>query len=92
MRVTRHLNNTVESYYVWQQENKYFVLRVNSPIRKENIELCHSEAVPIPAIDSPVIDGKYVELSPQTSDITVIIVSIAAMSAVGWNYAIKKRK
>ncbi len=84
------LHNTVESYYVWQQENKCFVLRVNTDIRKENIELCHSVSVPILAIDSSIIDGQYVGLSPRTSDITVITVFIAIVSAVGWNYSLKK--
>ena len=87
-----YLNNTVESYYVWQQENKYFVLRVNTPIRKENIELCYSVSVPILANDNSIINEQCVVSSPQTSDITVIIVFIATVSAVGWNYAIKKRK
>lgn len=87
-----YLNNTVESYYVWQQENKYFVLRVNTPIRKENIELCYSVSVPILANDSSTINEQCVVSSPQTTDITVITVFITTVSAIGWNYSLKKRK
>lgn len=85
------LNNTVESYYVWQQGNKCFVLRVNTPIRKENIELCCSVSVPILANDTSTNNEQCIVSSPQTSDITVITVFITTVSAIGWNYALKMR-
>ena len=85
-----YLNNTVESYYVWQQENKCFVLRVNTPIKKENIELCCSVSVPILANDNSTINEQCVVSSPKTYDITVITVFITTVSAIGWNYSSKK--
>ena len=44
------------------------------------------------ANDISVINEQYIVSAPQTSDITVITVFIATVSAIGWNYSLKKRK
>lgn len=44
------------------------------------------------ANDISEINEQCIVSAPQTSDITVITVFIATVSAIGWNYSLKKRK
>ena len=74
----------VESYYVWQQENKYFILRVGTAIDEKNIALCDAEAVPLPSAGVPV------DKAAETYDSAVFAAIAAAVSAVGWLYSGKK--
>lgn len=79
----------VESYYVWQQENKHFVLRVGTAIDEKNIELCDAEAVPLPPADESAIGVPYVVKAAETYDSAVFTAISAVISVGGWLYSQK---
>ncbi len=60
-----------ESYYVWNQENKYFVFRVDEVNRDKYIEFCNAEAVLLPA-DRDVMTEDSVDKAPNTIDFTAV--------------------
>lgn len=70
-----------ESYYVWNQENKYFVFRADEVNRDKYIEFCNAEAVLLPA-DRAVMMENSVDKAPNTSDFTVVSVLSAVVFGI----------
>ncbi len=70
-----------ESYYVWNQENKYFVFRVNEVIRDKYIEFCNAEAVLLPSGRDVMMEDS-VDKAPNTFDFTTVSILSAVVFGI----------